>query len=447
MSTTTLSPLEAANARLLALRASFAADKALSAPPPAAVPPVQEHDSAVQANDIARQESAIADRCASLPAHLGWGSAAVSTHLRQRRGSASPTSAAANKALAAQSIAPIAATDLTPSAAPASVKLYPDIALALLREERVADARVWLLLRALDENGRGVWTRRAAYEKLTRDDAPYRLCGDRQLRKLLERGEGLFWHQDEQKRIWLHSQAKVAAALGIGRLQHKPVALPVPILCQPIGDVRAHFYATFHSARSGGDKPAMPISRQQLTVLSGVSPRTQQTYDSRAAVEATTCIAVGREVTPVLSRVETATSAQLSASVDPQQEAWENGRAGFRLQDHRGQQGERGKVYHAHRLPNSYRGPHAASGHGCRRLNRQLTDLRQKGAGNGQGIQSDGKRPSADHPWTRRYAANGGEGGKVWGMENGRQVIYWRGRKGNRGIVIWYRIPKLESCG
>ena len=297
----------------------------------------------------------------------------------------------------------------------------------------MADGRLWLLLRALDENGRGVWTRRAAYDALTRDDAPHRLCSERQLRKLLERGEGLFWHQDAQKRIWLYSQAKVAAALAIGRLQHKPVALPVSILCQPIGDVRAHLYASFHSTRSGGDKPAMPISRQTLTALSGICPRTQQAYEARAKVKATACIAVGAVQSPALS----------GAVVSGEEEMWKNGRAGFALRDHHGQQGERGKVYYAHRLPNKYSGPHAAaSGHGRRRLNRQLADLRQKGAGNGQQAAS---QESDGQSWLRQYAANGADGARAWSKAGGKRPIYWPGNSQSRGVIIWQTLPELDG--
>ena len=404
--TTTPSELEAANARLLALRAALASDKKPSAPPVPTTTPLAQGD------DIARL-------CAALPAHLGWGSEAVTAQLRRHQGEAVAAVENREEPLVAPAIQPIA-----PPPAPviASIKLYPDIGLALLRTERVADGRLWLLLRALDENGRGVWTRQAAYDALTCDDAPHRLCSERHLRKLLERGEGLFWHQDGQKRIWLHSQAKVAAALEIGRLRLKPIALPLAILCQPIGDVRAHFYASFHSIRSSGDKAALPISRQRLTALSGACPRTQQTYDARAAVKVETCIAVGREVTAVNSH----------------EEAWQNGRASFSLKDHLGKRGERGKVYHARRLPNSYSGPHAASGHGCRRLNRQLTDLRQKGAGNGQGTQSE------KQTWTQLYAADGAAGAKVWSKAGGRRPIYWRGRDG-RGVLIWHTLPAVAD--
>jgi len=531
MSPTSLSPLEVANARLLALRANFAADKKLSAPSsPAAGQHGLENDTAEQENRVAEQEirvtpqengtamqengsaapesdsaeqehdltahgNAIADLCNTLPSHLGWGSEAVTAHLRRQRGvSAEPVAAVKavtitatenseatpnRPAIEAEAIAPI------PSPAPATIKLYPDIALALLRTERVADGRLWLLLRALDENGRGHWTRRAAYAKLTRDDAPYRICGERQLRKLLERGEGLFWHQDEQKRIWLHSQAKVAAALDIGRIQHKPVALPLLILCQPIGDVRAHLYASFHSSRDGcagtaqqrhvdtpqqgrsgsnadqhehrcrndngrrrnrgkGAKQSMPISRQTLTTLSGVCPRTQQAYEERANVQAERCLAVGAVETPVLSCAEAATSTPLSASVSSQEAMWKNGRAGFLLRDHLGKQGEKGKIYHARRLPNRYSGPHAAaSGHGRRRLNRQLIDLRQKGAGNGQVTASQAE--SERQTWVQRYAANGAVGAEMWSKAGGKRPIYWRGRGGKDGIIIWQTLPELDG--
>ncbi len=445
MSTTALSPLEAANVRLLALRAILAADEEPSASPR------QENSITAPESNIARRGNGTADLYSTLPSHLGWGSEPVTAHLRP---SADPIPLPADRENreTAPSIPAIVPTISTPSPAPANINLYPDIALALLRDERVADGRLWLLLRALDEQGRGVWTRHTAYEKLTRDDAPYWLCGERQLRKLLERGEGLFWHQDKQKRIWLCSQAKVAAALGIGRLQHKPVALPVSILCQPIGDVRAHLYASFHSIRSGGEKQAMPISRQTLTMLSGVCPRTQQAYEMRARVQATACIAVGavqepvssRVETPVLSRVEVATSTQLSASVSSQEEMWKNGRAGFRFCDHLGKQGERGKIYHARRLPNRYSGPHAAaSGRGRRRLNRQLTDLRQKGAGNGQVTASQAEL--GRQSWTRRYAADGASGAKMWGKSGGKRPIYWHGRSQSRGIIIWQTLPELDG--
>jgi len=254
---TTLSELEAANARLLTLRAALATDKKQSAPPvPTTIP-------SAQGDEITRL-------CTTLPAHLGWGSEAVTAQLRRHQGELAAAVENREEPLAVPPIEPIASP---PAPVVASIKLYPDIGLALLRAERVADGRLWLLLRALDEKGRGHWTRRAAYDALTRDDTPYRLCGERQLRKLLERGEGLFWHQDKQKRIWLHSQARVADALAIGRIRLKPIVLPLAILCQPIGDVRAHLYASFHSIRSGGDNSPMPISRQQLTAVSGVSPR------------------------------------------------------------------------------------------------------------------------------------------------------------------------------
>ena len=127
---------------------------------------------------------------------------------------------------------------------------------------------------------------------------------------------------------------------------------------------------------------------------------------------------------------------------------WKNGRAGFALRDHLGRQGERGKVYYAHRLPNKYSGPHAAaSGHGRRRLNRQLADLRQKGAGNDQVTASQMPSPaeSDGQSWLRQYTANGADGVRAWRKAGGKRPIYWRGRGQSRGVIIWQVLPELDG--
>ena len=166
----------------------------------------------------------------------------------------------------------------------------------------------------------------------------------------------------------------------------------------------------------------MPISRQTLTTLSGVWPRTQQTYDARAKAQAERCLAVGAVETAVLSHADAATSAQISASASGQEGMWKNGRAGFRFCDHLGRQGEKGKVYYARRLPNRYSGPHAAaSGHGRHRLNRQLADLRQKGEGSGQSWQ--GKRGRSGTPLMGQVEPI------CW-------PIYWHGHGQSRGVII-----------
>jgi hypothetical protein len=275
----------------------------------------------------------------------------------------------------------------------------------------VATGRLWLLLRALDEAGRG-WLNRADIEAALADpDSPSYFCTARYLRRLLAAGDGLFWQREGSDKVWLRSQAKVAAALGIGRLRGQAVELPFKILFGPIGDLRAGLYASSHSSRG---ELAPPITRASLRELSGVSPRTQQSYDARAEVEVQTCLALG----------------SLATASNTQSHAWQHGRAAFTFTDHRGQQGAAGRSYQAHRLPNRYVDPHHRLTGRPKRLNRQLIDLwpqncGYKGyAGNGQpaGLPPGGWRPNE----SRRYYADGAAAGRVWLRQQGRVLVYWQ---------------------
>ena len=74
----------------------------------------------------------------------------------------------------------------------------------------------------------------------------------------------MFWQQDEAgkacpepaERVWLCGQAKVAAALGLRHLRGKTVELPARLLFAPIGELRAHLYASFHSGRGAAAAPS-----------------------------------------------------------------------------------------------------------------------------------------------------------------------------------------------
>ncbi len=62
----------------------------------------------------------------------------------------------------------------------------------MLKQEQVACGRVWLLLRYLDEAGQGWVAPDEVRRLLTDTDSSLYLFGERQLRKLLAQGEGLF---------------------------------------------------------------------------------------------------------------------------------------------------------------------------------------------------------------------------------------------------------------
>ncbi len=259
-----------------------------------------------------------------------------------------------------------------PAPAQATIKLYPTLALALLKQEQVVCGRVWLLLRYLDEAGRGWVAPDAVRRVLTDTDSSLYLFGERQLRKLLAQGDGLFWQRDEGH-IWLAGLARVAAAVGVEKLAGKPVALPLAVLLGPIGDVRAHLYASFHSSRTKTERTgsaSSPISRATLTDLSGVSPRTQQSYEKKAE----DCQAVAVR------------SARRERSV-PRSRRGGMGRRCFRLPTFAVNRGRPVRLITPGSCPTITLGHmlHLGRGRG-RHHNRQLADLRQKGdAGNGQG--------------------------------------------------------------
>jgi hypothetical protein len=162
------------------------------------------------------------------------------------------------------------------------------------------------------------------------------LCGWRQLRNLLQDGEGLYWQRDEE-RIWLRSAAKVAYGLGVARLSGRPVALPLEVRINGIGRFRAELYAAFHSGRvkttPDGKEQVSPIARETLANLSGVGETMQRRYEEQ------------------LSEVETAVEVQPNYAIGNKTSARE-------LEDFRGRQGPKGEQYVAWQLPNSYTGSH-----------------------------------------------------------------------------------------
>lgn len=310
----------------------------------------------------------------------------------------------------------------------ALARVYPDIAMAILRRKKAAAGRVWLLLRHWDSAGRGRVAVDEAARRLSGTDGE-RICGRRQLANLLRAGEGLFWRRDRDHngRDWLRlaSVARLAAGLGVERLTARPVGVPVARLLGSIGEVRAQLYATFHSGRtridllSGKKRPRGPIARATLKEISGAAVNSQRNYERRAAVARHSAIAVGPRIT----------------HADPQELAWRRGHALFRLHDRQGRYGPPGQTYLAWQLPNEYTGPHAILSRGrLKRLNRALADLFHNG------MTGNDERPAgakAAVPAQRRFY---GTAKAALTARHGRER-YWRYRD------AWLHQPPLPSPG
>lgn len=411
--------LLAANRCLYALREQAQQNRLSLTVQDSPQPPAQDGDMPPWVNSVSTQpEQELASAIATLPAHLGWGSTTLSAHLRQKRKPqpATPPSSPVNPP-ARPNTQPVGQDKA--SRLPDFVKLYPDIGLGMLRQSLAAPGRIWLLLRLLDSQGCGWVSLDTARAQLTGKEAALRVCGWRQLRNLLRQGDGIFWQRD-RTRIWLHSLAKTAQALGISRLTGRPVRLPVSALTGTMGNTRAHLYAAFHSGRMQDTREARPISRHALAVLSGVGATSQRHYEEKTKVRTQANYAAGDVVD----------------AENGKERAWQVGRALFKLHDVNGRHGQAGRVYWAWRLPNSYTGPHQRAPKGRqRRVNRELRDLVMQGMpGNGEETVACQAKPE------RRYFDNGCQAAKVWNRKTAD--LYWRSSNRNGRAGWWYFLTR-----
>lgn len=390
--------LQAAQQRLYQLRAKLQKSRNGVA---------EQQNSLFDSEDSVQRPFPTPQTIAQLPPHLGWNSTAVTQTIRREARQAELDKHA-------ETVSVETAVSQSPTY-PKTIKLYPDIGIGMLRKELVAAGRLWLLLQTASQSRCGWVAEDRARQLFTSKRGKLRFCGSRQLRNLLAQGDGLFWAR-ENGRIWLKSAAKVAFALDIPRLKMRPVALPVSVLRQKIGAVRAHFYASFHSSRTQSGQTNKPISRETVSQLTQVQPRTQRRYERAAKVKRQAQYAIGSQVT----------------SDHLQARSWEQGHATFQFKDFNGQQGPQGKRYVAWQLPNSYVGPHAQQPKGRqKRINRTLTDLFM------QGMTGNGQRPSV----ARRFFENGRLAAKSY-VRNSEQDHYWPG-SGNGRFQLWH---VMENC-
>lgn len=367
-----------------------------------------------------------------LPQHLGWGSQGLAEQIKRsaanrqkknrRRDSCPPTpptliDEAVNDPSLTTAAAAAGSTDGDQAQLPTrgeiergSIRLHPDIGLGILRQKVAAPGRIWLLLRWIDQKGSGRIDIERARSLLCAENSALKVCGWRQMRSLLARGDGRFW-QRHGGRIWLRSIPKVAHALDVTRLTGHPVELPLHALTSGIGQFRAHLYASFHSGR----KQAQPISRTSLTRISQTSRRSQQHYERVTSVRKQKNFALGANL-----RHERA-----------QEQSWRQGTASFKWDDHKAIFGAQKEARLAWQLPNSYQGPHARRPRGRQRqFNRELAVLSTKGM--------TGNDSSEVECLPKRYCNDAVEAIKTLSRHDAG--VYWRGNHSGN----WYF---MESAG
>ena len=217
---------------------------------------------------------------------------------------------------------------------PDHVRAYPSLLAGARRGGRVPQMRLYLLCRALDPAGRGIVGLDQVRRYFVGQDAPYRAFNARRLRQIIAAGAGVFWERHTDDQLWLKSPGRVAAALGVDRLEGLPVAVPVWAIWGSHHEAAAAFYAAWHAGR--GDDPN-PIGRTALAKLTGAAASTQRTYDHTAEVQRQKNIVILGDAT----------------KEGMQEAAWHFGHV-FRFRDHVGRLGRRGWVYVAASIPSTY---------------------------------------------------------------------------------------------
>lgn len=236
-----------------------------------------------------------------------------------------------------------------------SVRVYPDLAVAILRTDTAATARLYYLARCLDAPGRGMVA--VADLRATYAAGAKQVMSWRRMRQILTAGEGVFWTADAPGRIRLHGPAHIALTLGVERLTGRPVALPRGDLLKGMQHFRATLLSVWYAGKQDDNGNAAPFSRGKLAEISGVSESSQRTYGKLANVTDRQHFAIGP-----------------AAGTAAAEDAAYAHRGAFVLTDWRGRHGEAKQRYLAWRLPNSHQSPLQRLPKGRqRRINSRLT--------------------------------------------------------------------------
>lgn len=288
-----------------------------------------------------------------------------------------------------------------------AISHHGDMAIGAMRVGMSSHYQLWLGLRLLDVLGRGWLMVDEVKAKLTDEDSGVFLYRWPRLRQLLAEGGGLFWVQGNG-RIWLRRMARVAAGLGIARLNGRFCSIVKDDVFGRVAVFRAHCYAAWLANHMN------PMSQETIEHLTGIAPRTQRRYCKLAGIEVQQNITIG----PV------------AAVADRQVCAWQHGNV-FDFVDYRGCQGPAFRRYIAWHLPASYVVNGAlGSRRQQRRVNQQIAAglAQTETLGNGSFVRG------------RLFFANGKAAAKAASRQMSAVPttdIYWKQRQAKSGTGIW----------
>jgi hypothetical protein len=168
--------------------------------------------------------------------------------------------------------------------------VYPSLAAAVKAADLSKVGRLWLLLRAWDDRGRGFYDLDQLYQVFSGKGSPWRLGCRRTFQGLMKRGAGIFWTLRNRRggrftALQMTGPAGVALALGVGHLAGSPVAIPVTDLLGGMHRANAALFSAALSLRTN-DQGGRPTSRQTLKGLTGAAASTQRTYVKTAGIKA-----------------------------------------------------------------------------------------------------------------------------------------------------------------
>ena len=166
----------------------------------------------------------------------------------------------------------------------------PSLAAAVLSSDLSAVGRLWFLIRAWDDRGRGFYDLDGIYQAFNGNGSPWHIGTRRRVQQVIKQGAGIFWTLRRRRggrftALQMTGPAGVALALRVGHLAGSPVGVPVTDLLGGMHKVNAALFSAALTLRTN-DQGGRPTSRATLKGLTGAAASTQRTYIQTAGVEA-----------------------------------------------------------------------------------------------------------------------------------------------------------------